>query len=165
MRGRQCVGDNECMTDTLPAPAPSARAGRGSVSATRTGARTYLGRNDRGSEVLIGPAGADGHFTPGELLKLALAGCAGMSSDRVISRRLGEDYAATVWAHGEADPDEERYPSIDEELLLELDGLSEPQLAALRAVIGKAIERACTVGRSVAVGIEVSTSVNGEPAH
>jgi uncharacterized OsmC-like protein len=135
------------------------------VSATRTGARSYIGRNARGSEVLIGPAELAGHFTPGELLKLALAGCAGMSSDRVTARRLGDEYRATVWAHGVADPNEERYRSIEEEILLELDGLGEAEVAALRTIIGKSIERACTVGRSVVGSIDVSTTVNGQSAH
>jgi uncharacterized OsmC-like protein len=159
------------MTDTVPTPTPSPTPaqtpsiGPGSVSATRTGTRTYLGRNERGSEVLIGPADAAGHFTPGELFKLALAGCAGMSSDRVISRRLGDDYPATVWAHGTADPAEERYTAIAEELVLELDGLSEGEIATLRTIVGKAIDRACTVGRSVQASVEVTTSVNGVPVH
>ncbi len=142
--------------------APSLQTGPASVSATRTGPRTYIGRNARGSEVRIGPVEAAGHFTPGELLKLALAGCAGMSSDRVTARRLGDDFTSTVWAHGESDPAEERYLAIEEEILLELDGLDEAQVAALRSIIGKAIERACTVGRSVAGSIDVSTSVNGD---
>ena len=153
------------MSEIAPQPTPSTHAGPGSVSATRTGPRSYIGRNARGSEVLIGPAELPGHFTPGELLKLALAGCAGMSSDRVTARRLGDDYQATVWAHGSADPNEERYRAIDEEILLELDGLDEADIATLRTIIGKSIERACTVGRSVVGSIDVSTTVNGQPAH
>lgn len=153
------------MNEISPEPRPSGRKGPGSVSATRTGPRRYLGRNERGSEVLIGPEEAEGHFTPGELLKLALAACAGMSSDRVISRRLGEDYQTTVWAHGTADPSEERYRSIDEELLLDLDGLSASELETLRTVIGKSIEKACTVGRSVKASVEVNTTVNGHVVH
>ena len=64
----------------------SERIGPGSVSVTRTGSRTYEGMNERGSTVRIGPADAEGHFTPGELLKLALVGCTGMSSDRVAAQ-------------------------------------------------------------------------------
>lgn len=148
-----------------PSPSPSARSGPASVSATRTGARTYIGRNARGSEVLIGPAETPGHFTPGELLKLALAGCAGMSSDRVTARRLGEDFGSTIWAHGESDPVEDRYFSIDEEILLGLDEMSDAEKQKLLVVIGKAIEASCTIARSVGGSIELNKSVNGEPLH
>src|SRR3712207_1002239 len=47
----------------------------------RTGTRTYTGFSSRGAEVRIGPADAGAVFTPGELLKIALAGCTGMSAD------------------------------------------------------------------------------------
>ncbi|MBB2996812.1 OsmC family protein [Paeniglutamicibacter cryotolerans] len=155
------------MTDTSqsPSPVPSARSGPASVSATRTGARTYIGRNARGSQVLIGPTDAPGHFTPGELLKLALAGCAGMSSDRVTARRLGEDFASTIWAHGESDPAEDRYFAIDEEVLLELNELSEADKQKLLVVIGKAIAASCTIARSVGGSIELNKSINAVPLH
>ena len=56
----------------------SERIGPGSVSVTRTGTRTYEGLNERGATVRIGGPELEGeHFTPGELLKLALIGCAG----------------------------------------------------------------------------------------
>ena len=56
----------------------SERIGPGSVSVTRTGGRTYEGLNERGATVRIGGSELEGeHFTPGELLKIALIGCAG----------------------------------------------------------------------------------------
>ncbi len=133
----------------------------GSVSVSRTGPRTYLGRTERGDSVLIGPADAPGHITPGELLKLALAGCAGMSSDRVLARRLGDDYEATIWAHGQSDAQEERYVAIDEEILLDLDGLGDDELAKLLAVVRASIDRSCTVARSVKDSIALTKAVNG----
>jgi len=133
----------------------------GSVSASRTGARTYLGRTERGDTVLIGPADVPGHITPGELLKLALAGCAGMSSDRVLARRLGDDYETTIWAHGQSDPEEERYFAIDEEILLDLDGLNDDELAKLLTVVRASIDRSCTVARSVKDSIVLTKTVNG----
>lgn len=45
----------------------------------RTGVRQYVARNARGAEVLVGDG--PGRFSPGDLLKLALAGCNAMSSD------------------------------------------------------------------------------------
>ncbi|MGW9630823.1 OsmC family protein [Agromyces sp. NPDC055520] len=140
----------------------SERIGPGSVSVTRTGNRTFEGMNERGSTVSIGPVEAEGHFTPGELLKLALAGCAGMSADRVAARRLGDDFAMTVWAHGTSDS-ENRYSHIDEELLLDLSALDEGERAKLIELMVKSIDRACTVARSVHGSIDLETTIDGTP--
>jgi len=139
----------------------SERIGPGSVSVTRTGSRTYEGMNERGSTVRIGPADAEGHFTPGELLKLALVGCTGMSSDRVAARRLGDDYAITIWAHGRSDHDENRYRRVDEELLVDLSGLEADERLKLIDIMDKAIQRGCTVARSVEGAIELDTTIDG----
>ncbi|MGV7750415.1 OsmC family protein, partial [Mycobacterium kansasii] len=85
----------------------------------RTGVRRYTGRSSRGAEVLVGSADVEGVFTPGELLKIALAACSGMSTDHVLARRLGEDYDATVRVSGDADRENEVYPELNE--VLELD--------------------------------------------
>ncbi|HWM15730.1 MAG TPA: OsmC family protein [Microbacterium sp.] len=138
----------------------SERIGPGSVSVTRTGARTYEGMNERGSTVRIGPADAEGHFTPGELLKLALIGCAGMSSERVAARRLGDDYAVTIWAHGRSN-EENRYRRIDEELLVDLSGLEPEERAKLVQIMEKAIERGCTVARTIEDSVELNTTIDG----
>ena len=52
----------------------------------RTGIRRFTGRSSRGAEVLIGSDGDDGVFTPGELLKIALAGCSGTPLGEALSR-------------------------------------------------------------------------------
>ena len=141
---------------------PAERIGIGSVSATRTGTRTYEGRNSRDATVLIGPVSAPGHFTPGELLKIALAGCAGMSADSVIARRLGDDFQSVVWAHGTSDPEENLYFAIDEEMLLDLSELDAAEQSKLAVIIGKAIERSCTVARSVQDSIMLTKTMNGQ---
>lgn len=138
----------------------SEHIGPGSVSVARTGTRTYEGMNERGSTVLIGPVEAEGHFTPGELLKLALAGCAGMSADQVAARRLGDDFELTVWAHGTSKPDN-RYDNVDEELLLDLSMLDDAERAKLIEIMVKAIDRGCTVARSVHGSIELTTTIDG----
>ena len=84
--------------------------GPGSVWADRTGPRTLLGRNQRGVEIPIGHG--EGEINPGELLKLALIGCAGMSSDVNLARRLGDEFPMRLWAHGTADEGENRYLTI-----------------------------------------------------
>ena len=140
----------------------SERIGPGSVSVTRTGSRTYEGLNERGATVRIGGSELEGeHFTPGELLKIALIGCAGLSTDRVAARRLGDDYAITIWAHGVSDPEENRYTRIEEELLVDLGGLDPSDRTKLIDIMERAIERGCTVARSVEDSIELDTTIDG----
>ncbi|QAY73156.1 hypothetical protein ET445_07135 [Agromyces protaetiae] len=145
---------------------PSTIAGTGSVSATRVAPRIYEARNERGASVVVGGSELDGtHFTPGELLKLALITCAGLSTDRVISRRLGDDYRVTLWAHGLSDPDSNAYERIGEEMLLDLSSLSADDRSKLIGIIGRAIDQGCTVKRSVDEQIEVGLVVDGETVH
>ena len=142
----------------------SERIGPGSVSVTRTGSRTYEGLNERGATVRIGGSELEGeHFTPGELLKIALIGCAGLSTDRVAARRLGDDYAITIWAHGVSDPETNRYTRIEEELLVDLGGLDPSDRTKLIDIMERAIERGCTVARSVEDSIELDTTIDGTP--
>src|SRR6202007_2484570 len=115
----------------------------------RTGVRRYTGRSSRGARVLIGSEDVDGVFTPGELLKVALAACSGMSSDEPLARRLGDDYKAVVKVSGPADREQERYPLLEETLELDLSGLSEDEKERLRVGVNRAIDLVCTVGGAV----------------
>lgn len=125
----------------------------------RTGIRRYTGRSSRGAEVLIGSEDVDGVFTPGELLKIALAACSGMASDLPLARRLGDGYQATVKVSGQADRDQERYPQLAETLELDLSGLTEAEVTRLVTVVHRAIDAACTVGRTLTSGTKVSFEV------
>ena len=128
--------------------------GPGSVWADRSGHRTLVGRNQRGVEIAIGHG--EGQINPGELLKLALIGCAGMSSDTNLSRRLGEDFDLRLWAHGVSDESENRYLTIAEEVQLPLEGLTEQEISTLVKVFGRAVAAGCTVERTVVPGTEVT---------
>ena len=125
----------------------------------RTGIRRYTGRSDRGAEVLIGSVTDDGVFTPGELLKIALAGCSGLSSDEPVRRRLGDDYRAVIRVSGDADRDEERYPQLRETLEIDLSGLSAEDKQRLLVVVTRAIDQACTVGRTLKAGTAITFDV------
>ena len=125
----------------------------------RTGVRRYTGRSTRGAEVLIGSEDDEGVFTPGELMKIALAGCSGLSSDQPLRRRLGDDYRATIRVAGAADREQERYPLLEESLELDLSGLSPEELTRLRTVVVRAIDQVCTVGRTLKNGTEVTFEV------
>ncbi len=125
----------------------------------RTGIRRYTGRSTRGAEVLIGAEDDEGVFTPGELMKIALAGCSGLSSDQPLRRRLGDDYRATIRVSGAADREQERYPLLAESLELDLSALSPEELTRLRTVVERAIDQVCTVGRTLKAGTEVTFEV------
>ena len=125
----------------------------------RTGIRRYTGHSSRGAEVLIGSESDEGVFTPGELLKIALAGCSGLSSDQPLRRRLGDDYRTVIRVCGSADRDEERYPRLEETLEIDLSGLSDGDKDRLLLVVSRAIEQLCTVGRTLKAGTEISFEV------
>ena len=102
----------------------------------------------------MGPVEAGDVFTPGELLKIALAGCAGMSADHSLARRLGPDVTVTVRVAG---PNrDERYPALHEEILVDLSSLDEADRERVLTVVRRAIDRNCTVGRTLESGADVS---------
>lgn len=125
----------------------------------RTGVRRYTGRSSRGAQVLVGSEDVDGVFTPGELLKIALAACSGMASDIPLARRLGDDYPATIMVSGQADRDHERYPLLAETLELDLSGLADDERRRLVTVAHRAVDATCTVGRTLKSGTEISFEV------
>jgi uncharacterized OsmC-like protein len=125
----------------------------------RTGVRRYTGRSSRGAQVLVGSEDVEGVFTPGELLKIALAACSGMASDQPLQRRLGTHYEATIRVSGPADREQERYPLLEEILELDLSGLSEEEVTRLIVVVNRAVDQVCTVGRTLKSGTKVTFEV------
>ncbi|MFE2998195.1 OsmC family protein [Nocardia sp. NPDC059246] len=124
--------------------------------AERTGTRAYTGRNNRGGEVFIASAGVPGAFTPGELLKIALAGCTGLSADFTLARRLGETFDATVHVSGDADRENEVYPELNEEFELDLSELDAETRERLLVAAQRAVDKVCTVGRTLKAGTTVN---------
>lgn len=151
-------------TAAAPAPAPArdtaaaAPSGPTTLWVERTGTRRYTGRSSRGAEVLVGSEGVPGVFTPGELLKIALAACSGMSSDFPLSRRLGDDYDATIRVSGAADRENEVYPQLDEVFELDLSELDAAARERLLVTVQRAIDKVCTVGRTLQAGSRVTLS-------
>lgn len=138
--------------------APAALTGPTTLWVERTGTRRYTGHSSRGAEVLIGSEGVPGVFTPGELLKIALAACSGMSSDFPLSRRLGDDYDATIRVSGAADRENEVYPQLDEVFELDLSELDAAARDRLLVTVQRAIDKVCTVGRTLKAGSKVTLS-------
>ncbi|MBF6132816.1 OsmC family protein [Nocardia otitidiscaviarum] len=149
------------MSEQTAAPqtaAPTLAAEPVELWVERTGTRAYTGRNNRGGEVLIASQGVPGAFTPGELLKIALAGCTGLSADFTLSRRLGDNFDATVRVSGDADRENELYPELNESFELDMSELDEESRQRLLVAAQRAIDKVCTVGRTLKAGTVVNLS-------
>ncbi|WP_024806499.1 OsmC family protein [Nocardia sp. BMG51109] len=144
--------------DTAARPPAASATAPTSLWVERTGTRRYTGRNSRGAEVLVGSEGVEGVFTPGELLKIALAACTGMSSDFPLSNRLGENYDVTIRVSGAADRENEVYPELDEVVELDLSELDEAGRERLLVTVQRAVDKVCTVGRTLKAGSKVNLS-------
>jgi uncharacterized OsmC-like protein len=129
----------------------------------RVGPKTYVGRNERGAEVRIGQHDHEGVFSPGELLKIALAACSTMSAERPVLRRLGAEDAPifggvrSVKAHGH-----NRYSGLLTELVLPLAGLTAEAREEVAQAALRAVAKGCTVGRTLEHGAHVTVSISDE---
>ncbi len=138
------------------APAPA-------LWAQRCGPHQYIGHNERGAQVRVGDDDEAGAFTPGELLRLALAACTARSTEHLLTKQLGEDHAAVLGISAERDDDENRYASMLVELLVDLGELDDDARASLLEHLQSAAERQCTVGRTLSHGVAHELRVTSEP--
>ncbi|CAM3748404.1 OsmC family protein [Smaragdicoccus niigatensis] len=122
----------------------------------RTGQRRYTGKSSRGAEVLVGSESVEGVFTPGELMKIALGACSAMSADIPLTRKLGENFDATVRISGKPDRDQEIYPELHEVFELDLSELDEATQKRVLTIAERAIDKVCTVGRTLKAGTKVT---------
>lgn len=132
------------------------------VELSRTKDGAFVATNPRGAQVRVGPLSAEGAFTPGELLLVAAAGCAGITSERLIVRRIGEEAPFHVHAdRTKEDADAHEFSSVDIRLEVDLSGLEEPQREALQRAVHQAVERFCTVSRTLEREVPVTLTVGG----
>lgn len=122
----------------------------------RTGTRTYVGYNARGGQVEIGPGDTGASFTPGELLQIALAGCAGMSSDQRMAIALGPDFKSTLRAIPTKSPAADKYDAFREIMEVDLSGLDDAKKVRTMKFAQSSIDNNCTIGNTVAAGAVVS---------
>ena len=144
------------MTDSNQTPAPTGPANY----LERQGVRQYVARNARGAEVLVGDG--PGRFTPGDLIKIAIAGCNAMSSDKRMADRLGEDFEQFIGVSAGYDEAEDRFTSFEVELVQDLSGLSEQETADLLRRANGAIERNCTIGHTFAHAVPYTKTFTSE---
>lgn len=122
------------------------------VHATRKGKGTYIGRNENGASVRIGHG--EGEFTPGELLQLALGACQALSADHNLSHFLSDSFAAELTVQEDKNAAENRYDALAITLDVNRGQLPEDRQEKLEHRVAHAIERQCTVGRTLDHGVE-----------
>jgi len=129
----------------------------------RTGVKTFSGHNPRGAAVQIAASGVEGeYFTPGELMKVALAACSAVTAESPLARALGDDYEVEVRAAGATDTAERRYPALVEEFIVDLSALDEATRARVLTVVERAIDGFCNVGRTLMAGATVDLTIKAD---
>lgn len=131
-----------------------------SLHADRIATRTYRAANDRGAEIVVGPSDVPGSFTPGELLQIAVAICAGMSSDHRLAHALGPDFDSHLEFGADAVENENRYEHVGVEMNVDTSGLDDAALAKLRERALHLISTNCTVGRTLRTGGDYTVTID-----
>lgn len=81
-------------------------------------------RNAKGAEVRIGALGAEGAFSPVELLQAALAGCAALSAEAHLTSALGPNFDATSTVQAVYNAKENRVEKLITTIDADTSGLS-----------------------------------------
>lgn len=118
------------------------------------GKRLWVERNKDGSWDAFSDDGAHikfgkgrGVFTPGDLMKIALAGCAALSSQFAIEHTLGDGKGAKIVVDGTYDADSDAYINFNEQVVVDATDakLSEEDANKLKERVMRHIEKGCTV--------------------
>ena len=118
------------------------------------GKRLWVERNKDGSWDAFCDDGAHikfgkgrGVFTPGDLMKIALAGCAALSSQFAIEHTLGDGKGARIVVDGTYDADSDAYINFNEQVVVDATDakLSEEDADKLKERVTRHIEKGCTV--------------------
>ena len=132
------------------------------LTAERTAPWTLTVDNGRGATLQIGMEGAEGSFSPVELLQAALAGCAALSGEAQLAHRLGEDFELSSTVEATHDKGTNRIEALTNRIVADLSGLDPAQQEKLIASTQRSIAKLCTVKRSLAEGGETSTEVENQ---
>ena len=123
------------------------------------GKRLWVERNKDGSWDAFSDDGAHikfgkdrGQFTPGDLMKIALAGCAALSSQFAIEHTLGEGKGAKIVVDGTYDADNDAYINFNEQLVVDAvdAGLTDEDADKFKERIIRHVDKGCTVKHTYA---------------
>ncbi|GMA32087.1 OsmC family protein [Litorihabitans aurantiacus] len=85
-----------------------------------------------------------------------------MSADSRVASELGDDVAITVGVTRTKDDDQNRYTHLALELVVDASGLAPERRERLEKAVAQAVEKLCTVGRTVEAGAETDLSVTSQ---
>lgn len=105
-------------------------------------------RSDDGAHIKFGKG--KGQFSPGDLMKIALAGCAALSSQMAVERATGEGNGARVIVDGTYDPETNAYLNFDEQLVIDATDarLTPEDVEQLKKRVKAHVEKGCTVAHT-----------------
>lgn len=119
----------------------------------------YLATNDRGARLRIGAPGTRHAFTPGELLQLAVATCSAISAEANLVHRLGEDFNASLVVEAVKNDEENRHTEMRTVFSPAMSTRDSDQVERLVARLERAVERLCTVGRTLEHGTDIQLDI------
>ncbi|WP_447006006.1 OsmC family protein [Saccharothrix isguenensis] len=117
------------------------------VEVKLVGQHDFVATNGRGASVRVGRKGAPGAFTPVELLLAAAAGCAAVTAETLVTRRV--DGGLVARADDVRPAGEHQLDAIPIALDYDTSQLDATQRAALESAVRRAIEQLCTVTRTL----------------
>lgn len=127
------------------------------VTVTRTAPHTFVAESPRGGRVRVATDDEPDAFTPGELLLAAAAACAGLTAEGPLVRRVGQEGAVVLHAdRTKPDDDPHIFASVDVSFDVDLSALGDEERDALLTAADRAIERLCTVTRTLRRGVPVA---------
>lgn len=115
----------------------------------RVGEHDFVGRNERGAQVRVGPMGAEGAFSPTELLQIAAAGCAAVTAENLVTRRVGADSKFRVDVTADRREGAWELDAVHVTFDVDLSSLDQEKRAALAAAVARAVDHLCTVSRTL----------------
>jgi putative redox protein len=138
-----------------------AQDGHRQVSIARVAAGEYTVTNERGGKIQVG-TGADGEFTPVELLLAAIGACTSIDVDVLTSRRA-EPAAFTVEVGAEKVRDTAGNRLTDIAVTFHVSFPEGEGGDAARALLPGAVRRShdslCTVGKTVELGTPITATI------
>lgn len=132
--------------------------------AERAAPNLYTVRSASGAEVRIGALGAEGAFSPVELLQAAIAGCASLSADAQLASRLGDNFDVVTTVEALYNAEENRIEKLITQIAIDTSELDPEKKDKLIASAERVIDKLCTVKRTLNSGVEAVTEVQGHDA-
>lgn len=129
------------------------------LTARRTAEWTYTVDNGRGATLAIGMEGADGAFSPVELLQAALAGCAALSAEAQLVDKLGPGATVSSTVSVSHDAEKNLIDSLHNIISVDMSLLENTRRKKLIAAAERSIGVLCTVKKSLIQGVPATSTV------